>query len=459
MSDQFDNRLSARIKDVFGQHVEEYNPADWQRMQAKLGHKPDKKVIVLFPLWAKAASVILLMGLSVFLFNNNYDNYDNQISIADNADIEDKAENDHINADNTLNISQIENTGEKEIPETNQNLTGPEKKENSKVMASKNSFNNNDVNNTDIQYIAGKEDLFSMDSSKVVLADIKNHLNRHRNRISEDISPKDNSKVVLGDIKNHLNRHRDKIRQKDSLGSSKTNPDLYLVHDDLGIAETSDKKHKNIEFGLGLATVSNYSPDTKGSSINMGGGFSADYQLAKKISISTGMYIAKNELGYNNGSGNVIQSLKNADYAADNSLAMIDGNSAQTDVSFMAIDIPLNLKYRLNKVSVSAGVSSLIFLSEKFTTNYNASVTNTTFNSETSRYETNTSVQNYTNEEKSGSFNHFDFAGLLNVSVGYDIPLVSGSIAVEPYVKVPLSNITSRELKMGSGGVMVRYTF
>lgn len=439
--------------------MEVYNPADWQRMQAKLNQKSDSKVIVLFPFWAKAASVILLIGLSVFLFNNNYDNYDNQLALTNGSFNENMAENVSEGSDNEAFVSQKNEVGNTSVTDKKQNLVSALNTDHKKESADKEIHVVKNEKSPEIIYIADRDDIFPTDSSKLVLADIKNHLNLHRNKIRDDISAKDKSKLVLGDIKNHLNRHRDKIRQKDSLSSAKANPGLYLVADDLVIEETSDKKHRNIEFGLGLATVSNYSPDTKGSSINMGGGFSADYQLAEKISISTGMYIAKNELGYNNGSGNVIQSLKNADYAADNSLALIDGNSAQTDVSFMAIDIPLNLKYRLNKVSVSAGVSSLIFLSEKFTTNYNASITNTTFNSETSRYETNTSVQNYTNEEKSGSFNHFDFAGLLNVSVGYDIPLVSGSIAVEPYVKVPLSNITSKELKMGSGGVMVRYTF
>jgi hypothetical protein len=400
------------------------------------------------------------MGLSVFLFNNNYDNYDNRLVITNEEVIENKAEIEPDDSGTEMFVSRkekSEESGTAALAKENQIVV--EKNENSENFAGKNLVNDNGVNSQEIKYIAGREDIFPQDSSKIVLTDIKNHLNRHRSRIREDISTKDDSKLVLGDIKNHLNRHRDKIRQKDSLSSGKANPDLYLVRDDLEIAETSDKKQKNLEFGLGLSTVSNYSPDTKGSSINMGGGFSADYRLAKNISISTGMYIAKNELGYNSGSGTVFHNMKNADYAADNTLAMIDGNSAQTDVSFMAIDIPLNVKYRLNKVSVSAGVSSLLFLNEKFTTNYNASVTNTTFNSETSRYETNTSVQNYTNEEKSGSFDHFDFAGLMNVSVGYDIPLASGSIAIEPYVKIPLSNITSKELKMGSGGVMVRYTF
>jgi len=226
---------------------------------------------------------------------------------------------------------------------------------------------------------------------------------------------------------------------------------------DDNLADNQGKKD-NFEFGVELASVSSYATNGTSSNLNLGGGFLAAYKLTKKLSLSTGMVISKQDLAYNN-SDNLYAAPGKAEYAASNSLNMIDGNSAESDISFVSIDIPMNLKYRIKKFILSAGISSLLFVNEKNSYNYEVVTNSIAYNTTTSMYESINSTRTVTRENKEDSFSHFDFAGLFNLSVAYDMPLPKGSLAFEPYLKLPLASVSSQDIKMGSGGVTVRYNF
>ena len=61
--------------------------------------------------------------------------------------------------------------------------------------------------------------------------------------------------------------------------------------------------------------------------------------------------------------------------------------------------------------------------------------------------------------EKINAFQRFDFARLLNLSVGYVINYDNADLIVEPFIKYPLGNLTSRNIQMGMGGISLKYSF
>ena len=423
MQKLFDNMLAARMKVVFENHQEIYNPADWENMRAKLGKKPGGKKIYLYSYLAKAASVALFMGLSVFYVNQNFDRV-NENRPSNYSFIQANDSNLVKNYQNTNNSNyQFENQNIPDTSNTKQNQITPH--DNDYHVTEENKIANNE------KEIEPKENsLLIPDSSKNILANIRNILENYHNHIQEMT----NNKV------------------HDSTNANMVAKNIRELDD-----EEVEKK-KAFEFGVELASVSNYGAETKGSSLNVGGGFSAAYRVSKNISLATGMVISKQNLAYN-ASPNVYQSLKTNDYLADNSLSMVDANTVESNLSFVSIDVPMNLKFRHKKFVVSAGVSSLLFLSEKYSYNYDAMVNTVRYNTASASYESINSVKNITQGQTNESFNHFDFAGLFNFSVAYDLPLAKGSLAFEPYVKLPLTGISSQDIKIGSGGIALRYNF
>jgi hypothetical protein len=222
------------------------------------------------------------------------------------------------------------------------------------------------------------------------------------------------------------------------------------------------KKTRKIDVGIELASVSNYSSEGTGNGVNIGGGIAAAYHITDKIRVTTGVMIAKQSIEYapeNN------YQMAYADYAELNTANIADNqtvekvSSAASEVSFIAIDIPLNVQFKHKRVSFSTGFSSLLFVQEKYNRTYNTVVSNKTYNTETRSYDIHNSVERISKDETSDPFDRFDFARLLNLSVGYDIPIAKGGLTVEPYLKYPIGKIGSREIAMGTGGVALRYIF
>jgi len=195
--------------------------------------------------------------------------------------------------------------------------------------------------------------------------------------------------------------------------------------------------------------------------ITNGYGFAAgvmnDWNITPFLSVSTGGLFVYNKFSYDSSSRNLFR----AEY--DN-LTMDGGQySVNTvkDFEIFAIDIPVNAKvdlfnYAGTKLYITTGVSSLIYLhqtySEQGTVSGNYLETDPLTNAE---YLMNFSDEISINEEVA-AFEHFDLAGLLNFSVGYQKKRNKHSIIIEPFVKLPISNLTSKNIKMGMGGILLK---
>ncbi len=417
MSDLFDEKFVNRVNQVFTNHQENYNPDDWQKLRSKM-NRTRKGMIVLWPHIAKAASVALFLGAAVFTANKYEVN---------------------------KSISQFEKDGFNES-----------KNENSLVLSNTDTVNQI-VNNRNTYLVKEKND----DGNNRI--DLNNYVNDGTFIVlSQEDTTEFNAvgNERFANVKIALNEHHQTIKEMDSLQPNSDKPVLH-DYDDLAVAENK-KDDNRLDMGVELSSVSNYSNEGSGNGVNLGGGLTAAYRISKKIRITTGVLIAKQSIEYapeNN------YEVAYADYAEVNSTHLADNqnienmNSADSKVSFIAIDIPLNVQFKHNRMSFSTGLSSLLYVQEKYNRTYSAVVSNSTYNAETKVYNTYNSVERVSKDETTKPFERFDFARLLNLSVGYNIPFAKGGMTVEPYLKYPLGKIGTKEVFMGSGGVALRYNF
>ena len=404
MQKLFDKILSEKIKTGFNNHREPYNPADWENLKTQLTGK--KRGLVIWLNIAKAASVILFVGISTFYVNRNDENLQSLYKVTNNQ----------------INVKSNKSQEKEEV------------------------------------YIAQEinEVREILEANKEIVTDSLH--NDITNNIANEINETES-------VKNMFNINQtDSIKSKEIIAfadSSRNDSSKQIVQVQLveKIFEI-DQKKRNSKFDFAVAIASMYSYSTQGAegNINMGGGFTTSYNISEKFSISSGLMIAQQSLSYrgNNEGTNMVYS----NTLMDSKTTMVNNPaSAESRIEFVGIDIPLNIKYKLKRLIVTTGISSLVFVSEKRTYSANATVYNTSFNSATNNYETVKTIENFQIEDKSPSFNRFDFASLFNMAVAYEFPLKKGSMMLEPFIKYPIGEISSENLKIGSAGLSLHYYF
>lgn len=222
------------------------------------------------------------------------------------------------------------------------------------------------------------------------------------------------------------------------------------------------KKGRKPVIGVYAATYFNYA-DGSDNRVNVGAGFSSDFSITNKLKLSTGLSVGQNTLNYNYGTDNNNSNTKynlltGSQASADASIGTGLSSSGLYNVgsrtesarqnfsaNLIGLDIPINIKYQFNPKKndtyVSAGFSSGTFINETYKLEYIAT-----------RQTQETTTQN--------SFNDFYFAKTLNVSFGMGYPLgKSNRLVVEPFLKYPLSGLGSQQIKFGAGGINLKLNF
>ncbi|QKJ29932.1 hypothetical protein HQ865_09240 [Mucilaginibacter mali] len=182
------------------------------------------------------------------------------------------------------------------------------------------------------------------------------------------------------------------------------------------------------QFGLAIMA----SPDINGVSsfqnakVGTNIGLLLSVGVTKKLTISTGAAYSKKPY-----------QADFADYYAGYKFKT-DPQNVYADCR--VLDIPLNVDYKLysrnrNSFSVGSGLSSYLMLKEKYTYNY------------ASPYTTGPASFTVTNKNR-------HYFGVLNLNATYEHQLnTKFSIAAQPYLKVPLTDIGNARVKLQSAGV------
>jgi len=415
MSEQFDKKISEKYRTSFKNYNEEFNEEAWILMKQKLKNK-NKKFL---PLWiintGKAASVILILGISILLPKK----IQNRLS-----------ENKNIEYENIISNNPKHQSNDKLS-----SLTG------NKTTSVTDTLKSEKLNKKYANRIQKKDTI------------------KLKNNIHENLSIADTSKIQTHILNEHIfiteqNTQKDTVLIAKNIKKDTSNNKPRLLPEDNFLYE-SKKTKKKFKFGIALSSYYTSSDIGATDNINIGGGFSTDYLLSDNISLNSGLLIANHNL--NTEHTELFNKFTKSDALNESNVSY--SGVPETKISIIGLDIPLNIKYNINKFAVSAGISSLFYLKETYTSNYYIENSTNVYNSQTGNYDLVYTYDNISESNNTGAFKTFDFAKLVNISATYKVKLKKGNLIFGPYAKIPTGSLTAYNITFGYGGFNIQYEF
>ncbi|MBM3420943.1 MAG: hypothetical protein FJY11_07400 [Bacteroidetes bacterium] len=186
-------------------------------------------------------------------------------------------------------------------------------------------------------------------------------------------------------------------------------------------------------------------------------------KLSSRISFRPGLTLAVNNLNLHS----------NGNFSADKysySVPLYDGNSGTLDyydgrLSTLAMEIPLNFVFRIidrerSGLFLTTGASTVFYLSQSFDAGFVNAYTQQELNTATGEMVNETRYSTVEVNNDYGAFSRTDLMGLANFSAGYSVPYgKTGSLLIEPFVQLPLADLTSLNLRVRYGGVSMKLRF
>jgi hypothetical protein len=215
-----------------------------------------------------------------------------------------------------------------------------------------------------------------------------------------------------------------------------------------GIREDSDDRR--LHFGVNFSPGLNATGGAGDPAMSYSGGVNMDVKIAKRLSLSTGLQFERN-------------SVESVSRSPEGVMP-----SSHTSATISNLDIPLNITWnfmndRSGSYYVSGGVSTLAYLGEEYsTTSYRQEVRGATLAMEEGAGVTTYSMHNVETVSSTSvpPYSGVDFAGRVNLMLGYSYRISPQlRVHVEPYVKIPLSGLASREIRYTTGGVTFKVSF
>jgi hypothetical protein len=209
------------------------------------------------------------------------------------------------------------------------------------------------------------------------------------------------------------------------------------------------ENNRSQKFRFGVNVSPGVTSTSTASSFNFSGGVNADYELSRSFRFSTGVQVEHQNV--------INESSDNPDWIP----------SGQTQADLVDIDLPLNLtwKFMIRKSGcyyLSGGISSVIYLSENYTsTSYTQKMVGTVEMSDgvpnvAYQLENVKSVE----QETEAPLSTFDFAGRINIIFGFEQHLSATLfLHLEPFIKIPVSDLATQNLKFTTSGITCKISF
>ncbi len=441
MKDKFDHKLINKIKGVFGSLQPDFNPQDWEKLMDKL---PEKKTRFVALPWTmvKAAAVILFAVVGSYLLWNGLADHQPQIN------------------DNKL------------ISQTNQDTI--------KIRNEKFDHHSDTSNNIIQKYLT--EESYSNKANKAInninkLSKVDHH--QQPKQIAETTITSTNKPAELIIIKpDEPDSTTPSIPvPKDILADSHTQKSDSVTKQIIVTAQQTDAKieippevieiktrqKQKVRLGLEFASFANYSPEDIVPNMNYGGGLVAHVPIKNRFSFNTGIIVSVYNIEFSD--NEKVMDYVGGDYLGGDSLVFASVSDFKdnypdvqpSEMNLTGLDIPVNFQYQFirRKSSgffVELGFSSLFYLSEKYSYTFVTLSENPNINGEYEVEET------ATEDISDRGLKTFDFAKLINFSIGVDYRLSKRlDLTINPYLKYPVSTLSSGDMKFGSGGLKLKF--
>lgn len=220
-----------------------------------------------------------------------------------------------------------------------------------------------------------------------------------------------------------------------------------------------EKEHR-MAWGVSAGSMLAFAEQRVSDGPGYAAGVTAEYSLSPTVTLASGGMLTYHQFELVN--------FTQSDFMYD----YVSGNYSSSDVSLtgnneyemLALEIPLNAQFNVMETSkrrmyVSTGLSSLVYLQQRFTGTNTAFVEQSFFNDATGQMELQFTTSTFNVNEEYGALSRFDFGRLLNFSLGYVILRENSALVIEPFVKLPIGTLTSRDISLGMGGISLKYRF
>ncbi len=471
----FDDIFSRKVKEAFDSYNADHLAGEgWSSFAAKYGRKRNRAFVI--PLWAKAATIAVMVTIGVlFIARINHRRVGEsitQVAQESRSELTESA----IDKENTATASRVTATANPVIAEVQQANTAanPVNTAPSRVIAASSPVSTaaQQAKTAANQVIAATNQANTTLNSAIVKPGQAAGTTVSKTgqiRYSGIEYPDDKIIVPAGSLliepvktvgmyaDMNLSENPIEIRLIDESGTGLKlkHKEALQVLDDI----PRQKMTTTIMGGLSamMASVGNATSSSQGVSI----GFYLEQQLTRRISVRPGLAMAKHNYAMENMSGGSVS----MDYAAPE-LNGVSGTttSYEADIEVVSVEVPVNFVFSLWKrtrsnLFVTTGASTVVYLSQNMTGSFNNTYTRNTVDSygEVFHESMTTSVKI---ESKQESLNRVDFLGLANFSAGYSIPFGKTShLLFEPFVQLPVKDLTSLNLRIRYGGLSMKIQF
>ncbi|WP_231427373.1 hypothetical protein [Pedobacter sp. Leaf250] len=422
-----DKELIEHITTQLQNHEESYSPGAWERFSEK---ENKRSRFVLWPLWI-AAALILALGGTFLVLNNQ--NHKSDLVITQSKKLNKKAAEE--NNLPQIETPQTETKSQSNLPYTNE------------IEGSGKSINN------------GSLTLKSNDGTDVATPDQIVKI-ENSNTLSNSLTD-----ISLSSSNNRKFEITDQVK-KEKPFKKPTFEDL-LAHDSkANELKNTTKNPSNSKWEPGIYVAPAMGNDNK---VNMNYGFSLSYNLADKLSISSG-------IAYSSVSSTSNPSMQNGSASDAVSSAMPSANVMSNyssgnakslesvNASVRGINIPLELKYNISKkFYTGVGVSALAILNNRQDNNYLVSSgrTVTVANTAGMAEQKMLIVTERVSEPETQSLQVSDkYIGFYNFSLGYKQKISKKTdFAVEPFIRIPMKTFSNDNLNLTNGGLRLKIDF
>jgi hypothetical protein len=420
-----EEELITHIKNSLTGHEEEYTPGAWEKFNKKEQTRP---AIIYWIGGLSSAAAILLISFGLIF----YLNIENEVNLADHNVVE----------NHTLTPSPDPATDE-----NNSSFTGGN--ENAKKGKSS-------ITGANKSSIAVNSQLAQVGKSKTNEAILNQTITAALNNSNASINP-----VTPG---NDEFKRRDPVvvlTTPDQTIESAKNPitlNEFLAKENNLKATGNDKASKHTasdKWDLGIVVAPSFGNNDK---LNMGYGVSMAYNLNSKVSVGSGL--SYNEMGASKEiTGNSAPNSPSTNALVSDTKSL---QSVNTQVS--GIDIPLEVRYNLSsRFYANVGVSAFAVINRQQNNVYlqGTVVQRSAANAFGDLQPQTFLVTEKVSEKAPQAVDESSkLIGFYNFSFGYKQKIGKDkSIGIEPFMKVPMKDVTSENLRLLGTGLKLKFDF
>lgn len=425
--DPSENELIAHIKDSLMSHEESYVPGAWEKFRAQDGKKKPL-IFWLVPLGSAAAVLLIATGLYFFI-NKTSDKP--AVEIAKTSPYKYNGPK----PDKTITQGEAPNESPKERSSARQE----------EIDASSASEKEFTAKNTDVQ--------IPQPAAGIDIVDIVTKVSPG----SSIAEPAKSDPVVVVDpvAANKPALTKEAPEKKAYSFQEFLNNERIPGKEDKSVAIAASKENK---WEMGVLVAPSFGNTNR---LNMGYGVSMDYAVSDKVSLGSG--ISYNELAASRDVSSPAELMNSP--SGFNTIAHPTKNLESVEAKISGIDIPFEVKYHFSKkLYANVGVSAFAVIRHQQSNSYveqklverEASLTAGSKDSFTTFMVTEKTTEKAPESEVSND----KYLGFYNFSFGYKQKISkSKSMSVEPFMKIPMKEVSKENLRLMGTGVRLKFDF